>query len=196
MADVVDFRTGRRSGTQGAAGDGAKLLGVLTQYAAVVAQQRAMLEELLANLMAQRQAELEEQRPQDRLLGPIWRPERPLPAKTRDQLRDGWRHGLMQAVAAEHLFLASRNLANLSRYRDNDPAGKDRGVEGLAYGAWQDEIWRQFHVAPFDVHALKWKRRQLAWVRNQDAGRAIIAADAAWLERRNGVMNRYRKAEG
>lgn len=196
MADVVDFRTGRRVGNQEAAGDDAKLLGVLTQYAAVMAQQRAMLEELLANLMAQRQAEQQEQRPQDRLLGPIWRPERPLPAKARDQLRDGWRLGLMQAVAAEHVWLASRSLASLSRYRENDPAGKDRGVEGLAYGAWRDEIWRQFHVAPFDQAALKWKRRHLAWLRNQDAGRVIIAADAAWLERRNGVMNRYSKAQG
>lgn len=192
MAELIDFATRRGKGTPAGDKSGSSPLDVLSGMVAKMGETRALLEELLTTLMAQREAERLSPAPEL----PIWRPERPHSWELRSRLRANWRIGMRHVEAAGHLREAARELGLAAREaagkRWDAPEGK---LEVLTCEVWWREVWRQLHIAPYGKPELEWKRRMADLVARQIEARAIVAADAAWLERRNGSMNRYLKAK-
>lgn len=184
MATVINFPGSR----QASASDG-----VNPELVGMMAEHRALMQSFVADMLAQ----CETQRPQPAST-PIWRPERPLTCEVRDRLHGAWYTGRRYAEAAMQLANVASQLAALEWETGGRSwvRRKQTELEKLTERVSQREVWRQFCLAPRGKDGLAWKRRNLALLEDQVAGKAIIAADEAWLEHINGAISRAGRSRG
>lgn len=184
MATVITFPGSRQASTPD---------GVNPELAATMAEHRALMQSFVADMLVQYQTQR---------LGPaatsIWRPERPLTSEVRDRLHGAWYTGLRYAEAAVQLANVAIQLAALEWETGGKSWSlrKQTELEKLIERVSQREVWRQFNLAPRGKDGLAWKRKHLLFLEDQTAGKLIIAADEAWLERINGAISRAGRSRG